>query len=380
MSQLTNQNLAKHSDSLEVLNKDRQSKRKLIIIISVALIAVFLFCLLTGRYSCSRFDVFKALCYGIIDGIIFILELPARLLPFIDYTIANPITVTWDSNVVLVLWTVRMPRILGVIVVGGGLAVSGANYQGVFRNPLVSESILGVSAGASLGAALGILWNSGSVLTSALAFVGGIIAVSLTYSSSRIFKGNPTLLLVLAGTVISSLFSAMLSIVQYLAPPDTKLPEIVFWLMGSFAKIRANDLIFLVPLVLVCCFILYRIRWKLNLLSLGDEEARTLGVNTRQTRLIIIITSTIITAACVCICGMVGWVGVVIPQICRMIVGPDNRKLIPCSFFIGAIFLMIVDVICRAAFEAEIPVGIVTSIVGAPIFLVMLRRLKEGWS
>lgn len=212
------------------------------------------------------------------------------------------------------------------------------------------------------------------------AFAGGILAVFLTYYFSKMLRGNQTLLLVLTGIVVSSVFSAGISIIKYIAPPDTSLPDITFWLMGSFGKIGVNDLAVLVSVVAICVAVLLCMRWKMNILALGDDEARTLGVNVERTRVIIIVASTLIASVSTCVVGTVPWVGIIIPQITRFIVGPDTRRLMPCAFFIGAIFLMLVDVACRALLAVEIPVGIVTSLVGAPIFFIILKRSKTGWA
>lgn len=348
-------------------------------IITAAMAVTILFCILSGRYSCTRTEVFYAFLHGIVDRFFDLLELPAKIFPSLDYTLTNPIPVTWDSNVETVIWTIRVPRILAVIFIGGGLAVSGASYQCLFRNPLVSESILGVSSGASFGASISILLTLGSGFTTLFAFCGGALAVTLTYLSSKLLRGNQTLLLVLAGSVVSSIFSAGLSIIKYIAPTETALPEITFWLMGSFAKISGSSLRLLIPLISVYLLLLLRVRWQMNVLALGDDEAKTLGVNIARTRLLIIVCSTLITGVSVCVCGMIGWIGVIIPQITRMQIGPNTRRLIPCAFFVGAVFLMIVDVVCRTLLVAEIPVGIVTSLIGAPIFLLILKRAKEGW-
>lgn len=347
--------------------------------ITCVLIVMIFFCLLSGRYTCTRTEVLQAFFHGILDGICWILELPAKLIPGLEYTIANPMVVIWEPNVDIVVWTVRIPRMIAVIFIGGGLSVSGASYQCLFRNPLVSESILGVSSGASFGASIAILLSLGAVFSNFFAFVGGIFAVALTYACSKMLRGNQTLLLVLSGSVISSIFSAGLSVIKYIAPTDTALPEITFWLMGSFGKIARSDLLLLVPVIGLCAGILLHIRWKLNVLALGDSEAQALGVNINRTRALTVTCSTLITAVSVCICGMVGWIGVIIPQITRMIIGPDTRRLMPGAFFIGAIFLLVVDVICRALLVVEIPVGIVTSLIGAPIFFMILKRAKEGW-
>lgn len=367
-------------ERLDIEKHEKSKTLKIAVILSAVLILVVIVCVLAGRYSCTKLEILQCFFYGIVDLFCTILEIPAMLIPGLDYTIANPVPITWPPNVDIVLWSVRIPRIIAVIFVGGGLAISGANYQGLFKNPLVSESILGVSAGASLGASLSILCAWGYIATNIAAFIGGILAVSLTYVISQIFTGNKTLLLVLSGSIVSSIFSAGLSIVKYVAPTETALPEITFWLMGSFGDITVSNVYFLVPVIAVCTLLLMSIRWRVNVLSFGDDEALALGINVKRTRIMIIICSTLITASAVCVCGMIGWVGVVIPQITRMIIGPDARKLIPCSFAIGAAFLLIVDLVCRTLTVAEIPVGIVTSIVGAPLYIIVLKRAREGWA
>ena len=359
-------------EQLDIEKREKHHTAKIAAILTSILVIVVLVCVLSGRYSCTRWEIFKCFLYGIVDLFCSILELPAKLIPGLEYTIQNPIPISWPENVGIVLWSVRIPRIIAVIFVGGGLSISGANYQGLFKNPLVSES--------SLGASLSILLEWGYVATNIAAFVGGIIAVSMTYLISQIFTGNKTLLLVLSGSIVSSIFSAGLSIVKYLAPTETALPEITFWLMGSFGDITVSNVYFLVPVITVCTLILMAIRWRVNVLSFGDDEALALGINVKRTRIMIIICSTLITASAVCVCGMIGWIGVVIPQITRMIIGPDTRKLVPCSFAIGAAFLLIVDLVCRTLTVAEIPVGIVTSIVGAPMYIMVLKRAKEGWA
>lgn len=371
-------NIASDTGAALILN-EKLFIRRASVVIGVMLFSTILLSLLTGRYNSTRLEVLTAFVHGIIDGTIMILQLPTKLYSGLSYQISNPITVTWDSNVDVVLWSVRIPRITAAFFIGGGLAVSGASYQSLFRNPLVSESILGVSAGASLGAAIGILLKAASGYITFFAFIGGILAVFLTYTCSSFIQGNRTLLLVLAGSVISSIFSAGLSIVKYIAPPETALPEITFWLMGSFSKIRKSNLLLLLPIIIVCLFIIMHIRWQMNVLTLGDDESKALGVNVKQTRAIIVVCSTLITAVSVCVCGMIGWIGVIIPQITRMVIGPDTRRLIPSAFFIGGIMLIIVDLLCQNVIATELPIGIVTSLIGAPIFMIVLTRSREGW-
>ncbi|MBR2783861.1 MAG: iron ABC transporter permease [Firmicutes bacterium] len=358
---------------------ERRYRRRLFLILAVTGLIVLVISLLSGRYNCTKADLLGSLGHGLLDGIIYLINLPAEKLGWWQ-PVSNPIPVTWGKDIDTVMWTVRMPRILAVILIGGGLSISGASFQCVFRNPLVSEGILGVSNGASLGAVLAIFFGFGPALTSLCAFAGGMLAVGLAYSCSKMFRGNPTLVLVLAGTVVGSLLTAGNSIVKYLAPQDTKLPQITFWLMGSFAGISWSKLRFMGPLIIICSLGILRMCWQLNLMALGDDEARALGVDTARARKILIFLATVITSSAVCVCGIVGWVGMVIPQIVRLVVGPDARRLIPATFMVGGIFLMLVDILCRTLVVTEIPVGIITSLIGAPIFLVLLKRVKEGWA
>ncbi len=358
---------------------ERRYRRRRFLILAVTGLIVLVISLLSGRYNCTKADLLGSLGHGLLDGIIYLINLPAEKLGWWQ-PVSNPIPVTWGKDIDTVMWTVRMPRILAVILIGGGLSISGASFQCVFRNPLVSEGILGVSNGASLGAVLAIFFGFGPALTSLCAFAGGMLAVGLAYSCSKMFRGNPTLVLVLAGTVVGSLLTAGNSIVKYLAPQDTKLPQITFWLMGSFAGISWSKLRFMGPLIIICSLGILRMCWQLNLMALGDDEARALGVDTARARKILIFLATVITSSAVCVCGIVGWVGMVIPQIVRLVVGPDARRLIPATFMVGGIFLMLVDILCRTLVVTEIPVGIITSLIGAPIFLVLLKRVKEGWA
>lgn len=358
---------------------DKRQRRRNGLIAAAALLAAVTAAIFSGRYSCPPGDVLRALGKGILDRIILVLELPARL-PFFDYSISNPIPQTWAANVDIVLWRVRIPRTIGVLFIGGGLSVAGANYQGVFQNPLVSDGILGVSAGAGLGAAAAIYAGWGGVAINAAAFCGALVAVGLTYTLSHLFRGNRVLMLVLTGTVVGSLFSALLSCVQYLAAGnEVVVSKIVFWLMGAFTGLSAADLAVIVPVITVCCIVLFKMRWRLNALSLGDRQAHSLGVDVKRTRCIIIVATSLISSVCVCYCGLIGWVGVIVPQLARLMIGPDSRKLVPLAFFTGAVFLTVVDILCRTLTASEIPVSIVTAILGAPVFLLLLGRTGKGY-
>ncbi len=276
----------------------------------------------------------------------------------------------------IVLLQVRFPRLLAAMLVGGGLAVAGAAYQGLFNNPLVSPDILGASAGAGFGAALGILCGLNIVAIQGMSFAMGLLAVMLAWSigSGLCRRGDPVLMLVLVGILIASVFTALISFTKYLADPYDRLPAITYWLMGSFASINTRDVRLSAVPILAGCVALFLLRWRLNVLCLGEEEARTLGLNTRWLRLIVIVSATLITAASVSICGMVGWIGLVVPHLARMVVGPNYKVLVPTAALIGACFLLLVDDVARTAAALEIPVGILTALIGAPFFLFLLMR------
>lgn len=289
-----------------------------------------------------------------------------------------PIQPDWSDTVETVIFNIRLPRILMALCIGGGLAISGAAFQGMFQNPLVSPDILGVTAGAGFGAALGILLSGNAATVQLFAWSFGALAVILSYLISRIYKTTPTLMLVLAGIVVGAIFSALLSLVKYVADPHQKLPAIVFWLMGSLAAISAQDVATAAPPMLAGMGGLLLVRWRINLLSMGDEEARALGVKTEQLKGLIILCCTAITASAVSVCGIIGWVGLVIPHIGRMLVGPDHKVLLPASLAIGAAYLIVIDDLARSVMSAEIPLGILTAIVGAPFFAFLLRRTQGG--
>jgi len=291
-----------------------------------------------------------------------------------------PIEHTWPSVLDTVVFQIRLPRIVAAMLVGAGLSISGASFQGLFRNPLVSPQILGVASGAGFGAALAILLSGNSLVIQASAFLFGLLAVGLTYMISRAYKGAPTLVLVLGGIAVGALFSALISLAKYAADPYDQLPSIVFWLMGSLASVSNQDILMVATPILIGTVVLLLIRWRINVLSMGDEEAQAMGVDTKKLRAIIIVCCTVVTAASVCISGMIGWVGLVIPHVGRMLVGPDHKKLLPACVSIGAFYLLLVDNVARAATTVEIPLGILTAIIGAPFFMYLLRKSRRGWA
>ena len=291
------------------------------------------------------------------------------------------LTATWSETVETVLFQVRIPRICGAMLIGAALATSGAAYQGLFKNPMVSPDILGASAGAGFGAALAILMSFNIVGIQLSAFFVGIVAVLLTYTVSNIVArdNNSVLALVLIGMVVSALFSAFISLTKYVADPESKLPAITFWLMGGLSSIRGKDTLVLIIPVLLGIIPLFLLRWKLNILSFGEEEAQAMGVNTKKIRLVIILCSTLLTASAVSIGGIIGWVGLIIPHVARLLVGPNYKVLLPASMLIGSIFLLLVDDIARSAFVMEIPLGILTSLIGAPFFIYLLLKGRRSW-
>lgn len=278
----------------------------------------------------------------------------------------------WRDGAESVVFQIRLPRVAAAALIGAALAVAGVSYQGMFRNPMVSPDILGASTGAGFGAALAILLGAGYFGISMSAFVFGLLAVAAAYLVSCMSRTNQTIALILAGMMVSSLFSAGTSYLKLVADTQQQLPAITYWLMGSLSSIKPRDVLFLVIPVTLGLVPLLILSWRMNLLTLGEEEARSMGVNTRLLRFIVILCATLLTAASVAVSGMIGWVGLVIPHFCRMLFGYDYRRLIPAAALFGASFLIIVDDIARLATAGEIPLGILTAFVGAPIFLYLI--------
>ncbi len=280
-----------------------------------------------------------------------------------------------DPGTAVLVTRYRLPRAIAALIVGGALAASGAAYQGVFRNPLVNPGLLGVSNGAGFGAALAIVVAGGGMLIYPFAFAFGIVAVCLSYWIARVYRQTPTIMLILGGTIVSSVFSALVSLMKYVADPETQLPGIVYWLMGSLASVGWEQLWAAVPIG-VGLAVLVALSWKIDVLSMGDKEARSLGISVVRDKALIVAGATLATAGAVCMSGVIGWVGLVIPHIGRMIVGPDNRRLIPASICIGAAFMVVVDTCARCLWAAEVPLGILTALIGAPFFVYLLKKTK----
>jgi iron complex transport system permease protein len=286
-----------------------------------------------------------------------------------------------DSQASTVVWQIRVPRIGAAILAGAALSAAGASFQTLFRNPLVSPDILGVAAGAGFGAIVGILLNAGPFLIQAFAFASGLAVVSLVMliaSSTR--QTDRILSLVLTGVVVGALAGAMTSLLKVTADPFDQLPAMTFWLLGSLSNISMSRLLPALGLVIVGLIPLVLLRWRMNVLTLGDDEARSLGVNVRQTRFVVIAAATLVTAGVTAMAGLIGWVGLVIPHIARMIVGPSFAKVLPVSILIGAGYLLTVDTVARNVSDVEIPLGILTALIGAPFFVWLLARGRRGWS
>lgn len=281
-----------------------------------------------------------------------------------------------------VFFNIRLPRVLLVMGVGAALSLAGASYQSTFRNPLVSPDILGVTAGASFGAALGMIISLQSfTMIYLFAFAFGVLAVLITYFIANLGKSNQIMMMVLSGIVVGSLFNSFISILKYVADPYEKLPGIVFWLMGGFNRTGWGELIFAAPFIIIGIIVLFVIRWYLNVMSMGEEEAISMGVNVKLIRTVMILSSTLMVAASVATVGQVSWIGLVVPHISRFIVGADHKYMIPASGLLGASTLLIMDNIARSLTGAEIPISIVTALLGAPFFAYLLISQKNsGWN
>ena len=324
----------------------------MLIVLTVFLIISILVSLMMGRYFISLPSVFKA---------------------FVGQEVPQQVT--------QIIFQVRLPRILASVLVGGALSVAGAAYQGMFKNPLVSPDLLGASAGASFGAVLGIMLGIGIFGTKALAFIIGLLAVLVTwFIGTRVGKGsNTNLLLILGGILIGGLFQSLIQLLKYAADTNNQLPEITFWLMGSMARATYVDVLGMLIPFGICFVIMLLIGNKINILSLGDEEAKSLGVNVRAMQAIIIITATVLTSYSISLTGTIGWVGLVVPHLVRMLLGPNFKYLIPGSILFGGSYLLLMDDLCRSLLVVEIPLGIATSLIGIPFIILLLRRKGTAW-
>ncbi len=331
-------------------------KIKFTVLIAV-FIAVFFGSFVLGRYAIALDDLLKI-----------VINRSARFFG------AGGLRQTWTDASETVFINVRLPRVIAAAVIGAALSTAGASYQGMFRNPMVSPDILGASTGAGFGAALAILSGYTYVGITVLSFFFGLAAVFLAYSVSRASRLNTTLSMVLAGIMVGSLFSAGTSFIKLIADTQEQLPAITYWLMGSLTSIKGCDTIFVSVLVIASMIPLCLLRWRINLLTVSEDEARSLGINISRLRFTVIICATLMTAAAVSVSGMIGWVGLVIPHFCRLIFGYDYRRIIPASILFGGAFMMVVDDLARTVTTSEIPLGVLTAFVGAPVFVWLILR------
>ena len=322
--------------------------------LGAALIALFLFSFVLGRYDVSPFQVIRILLSRVIS-----------------------MEQTWTKSMEAVILNVRLPRIALACLVGACLSIAGTAYQSVFQNPMAAPDILGASSGACFGAALAILLGLSRSGVTAAAFASSMLTIALVYLVSGRTKGAKSVSILLSGVMISSFFSAGTSYIKLVADPSDQLPEITYWMMGSLSGARVSDVVFALIPMGIGALALLLLRWRINLLTLGEEEACALGVNTGRLRLIVVLSATLLTAASVSVSGMIGWVGLVIPHLSRKLVGNNCRHLLPASMLMGAVFLLLVDNVSRNLLATEIPIGILTAFIGAPFFIYLMTR-KES--
>lgn len=292
-----------------------------------------------------------------------------------------PLEVTWTPTEAAVVLDVRFPRILLAMLVGAGLALCGATLQAVFGNPIVSPQILGVSSGASCGGALVIVLGLGSAALVLGSFAFGLLALAAVFLTSRVRGPAPPLTIVLSGIVVGAFFAALVALLTYLADPYSELQSLVFWLLGSLATATYGKVAVAGIPVLLGGALIYALRWRINVLSLGDDDAATLGVHPGRLRWLLLTAVAAVVAGAVAVSGVIGWVGLVVPHLARLWVGPDHRVLIPVSLGVGAAYLTVIDTITRTLSVAEIPLGVLTALIGAPMFLVLLHRSRRRmWS
>jgi len=336
---------------------NRLSVRATLALLGLLVLAGVLVAVMSGPYPVSASQLFDAFTHRLFEGI------------------RSPAT-----PVDTVLFSIRLPRIAAALLVGAALAAAGCVFQGLFRNPLVSPDILGVSTGAGLGAAAGIVLSLPVFAIQGLAFTGGLVTVTLVYLVARGVRGHePTLVLVLTGVVLGALAGACLSLLKVLADPYDQLPAITFWLLGSLASVRTSDVLAVAPAIAIGLLPLVLLRSRMNLMALGDEEAGALGVDPRRLRLLFIAAATLMSASVVAICGVIGWVGLVMPHVARLTVGPNFDRLLPTAMLMGAAYLLLVDTLARTLTATETPLGILTALVGAPVFLWLLASGRRSW-
>ena len=343
---------------MEKLMENNKGRRKGIYILPLAFFVVFSLSFLVGRYPVSPFTALKILFSKVLSFFSF------EKLAFSG----------WKPSEEAVVLNIRFPRIASAALIGAALSVAGASYQGIFRNPMVSPDLLGASTGAGFGAALAILLGGGYFMITLSSFSFGLVAVLLAIMVARKSRIDSTLSLVLAGVMISSLFSSGTSLIKLMADTEDQLPAITYWLMGSLSSIKMKDFVFAFFPIVIGLLPIMLLRWRINLLTLNEDEAKSMGIEVKKMRLLVILSSTLMTAGAVSISGMIGWVGLVIPHFSRLIFGDDYSLTLPSSAFLGATFLLLVDDLARIVSTAEIPLGILTSFVGAPVFLFLIIK------
>ena len=338
---------------MEIIKKQRTKHNFIILLFLFLLLATMLLSLYTGKYAVSIKEISQILFYRTINK-----------------------TGTWDPMTENVILGLRLPRILATVLVGSSLSISGAAYQGIFKNPLISPDFLGVSTGACIGAALAIIMSLSSLYIQLFAFLGGLFAVMLTLTIPKLIRNDSNIMLVLSGIVVSGAASSIMGLIKYTADPEKELATIIYWQMGSFSYITLGTIYSVILPIIISTGILFFISWWIDIVSLGEKEAKSLGVNVARIRYITIICATLLTASSICISGTIGWVGLIIPHFARMIMGPDNTKLMPASFLIGATFMLLVDTINRTLGAAEMPISILTGLIGAPFYGWLLYRQR----
>ena len=340
-------------NNLYDLTVDTRRYRLIMIIMAIVLVVFVLFCLSIGKYSVTSSQALQII-FGRISGG----------------------EQTWPPMAENVVLGLRLPRAVAAIVVGAALSISGAVFQGIFKNPLVSPDLLGVSSGACVGAAIAILMSLGAVYMQVFAFFGGIVAVLLTASIPALLRSSSNIMLVLAGIIVGGVMTSVLGFLKYIADPETQLASITYWQLGSLSYVDPLSLLSVLPTIIVPSILLVCISWRIDVLSLGEREAQSLGVNVSRMRGFVMLCATLLTASSVCISGTIGWVGLVIPHFGRMMIGPSHTRLIPAVCLLGGIFMLAVDTATRTIAPTEMPISILTGIIGAPFYAWLLYRQR----
>lgn len=329
-------------------------KKILTIVLILLPILLSVVCLALGRYSLTIGETVRAL-------------------------LSTFTSIETNNTAYTIVVNLRLPRVILAVTLGAGLACAGAAFQGLFSNPLATPDTLGVTAGAAVGAIVGIMFDKNLITMQFIALIFGLGTAALTMAVARIRSRTSIVMIILSGVIIAALCNAVLSIIKYTADPLNKLPTITYWLMGSMSAVTYKSLALGLPFVLVGILIIFMLRWRLNILTLSEDEIRASGINVPRIRMAIITASTMITASCVSMCGQVGWVGLLVPHCARMIFGSNNRYVIPASISLGAMFMLMIDTMARTLLPSEIPISILTAIIGAPFFIYLLRKTGGGW-